>query len=329
MKNKLLFVLLLCTGNAYASCGSTFCSIDTHWDTQGSANDQGLLIDLRYSYANANKLRYGNSPATIAAPNGSGRGELENLRTINQVLDLNVDYVVNHHWNIAIGLPFIMRDHTHTLDYTGGDVIQQAKFNAIGDMRVVGKYQFDSDDHHAGSGIRLGLKLPTGAIDQTMTPQAPPGTPYMLDRSSQPGSGSTDILLGAYYHHDSADAPWGWFISGQLQSAFATRDDYRPGNGMNFDVGIHYAFSPALTGLLQFNTQVKLRDSGSFANPTHSGGHSLNLSPGLSYTVVPRTRLYGFVQLPIVQYVNGDASNPDLRQLAAPWSLSIGISHSY
>lgn len=332
MKTRLLFTALLCATNAYASCGSTFCAVDTHWDTQGLANDDGLLIDLRYSYANANKLRYGNSAATLAAPDGSGRGELENRRTINQALDLGVDYALSDKWNVAVDLPFIMRDHTHTLDYAGGDVVQQARFNAIGDMRVVGKYKFDSDDHHAGSGMRLGFKLPTGAIDQTMTPQdptAPPGTPYALDRSSQPGSGSTDIILGAYYHHDSADTPWGWFASGQLQSAVSTRNDYRPGNGMNLDVGVHYAFSAALTGLLQLNTQVKQRDSGSFANMTHSGGHSINLSPGLSYAVVPRTRLYGFVQLPIVQYVNGDASNPDLRQLTAPWSFSIGISHSY
>ena len=336
MKTKLLFAALLCATNAYASCGSTFCAVDTHWDTQGLANDEGLRIDLRYSYAKANKLRYGNSYATLAASDGSGRGELENMRTINRVLDFDVDYVVSDKWNLAVDLPFIMRDHTHTLDYnngvSNGSVVQQAKFNQLGDMQVVGKYKFDSDDHHAGSGIRLGLKLPTGSIDQTMTPQdptKPPGTPYVLDRSSQPGSGSTDIILGAYYHHDSANTPWGWFASGQLQSAVSTRNDYRPGNGMNLDAGVHYAFSAALTGLLQLNTQVKQRDGGLLANPTHSGGHSLNLSPGLSYAVVPRTRLYSFVQLPIVQYVNGDASDPDLRQLTAPWSFSIGISHSY
>lgn len=333
MKTKLLFAALLCTtASAHASCGSSFCAVNTNWDTQGLVNDEGMRIDLRYSYANANKLRYGNSAATLAAPNGTGRGELENMRTINQMLNLDMDYAINQKWNVAFDLPLVIRDHAHTFDYAGGWVVQQAKFNELGDMRVVGKYKFDSDDHYAGSGITFGFKLPTGAINKTMTPQDPtalPGTPYALDRSSQPGSGSTDIILGAYYHHDSANTPWGWFASGQLQSAVSTRNDYRPGNGMSLDVGVHYAFSPALTGMLQLNTQVKERDSGLFANTTHSGGHSLNLSPGLSYAVVPKTRLYSFVQLPIVQYVNGDATNPDLRQLTAPWSFSIGISHSY
>jgi len=333
MKTRLLFVALLCTtASAHASCGSSFCAVNTNWDTQGLVNDEGMRIDLRYSYTNANKLRYGNSAAALAAPDGTGRGELENMRTINQMLNLDMDYAINQKWNVAFDLPLVIRDHAHTFDYAGGSIVQQAKFNELGDTRVVGKYKFDSDDHYAGSGITFGLKLPTGAINKTMTPQdptAPPGTPYALDRSSQPGSGSTDIILGAYYHNDSANTPWGWFASGQLQSAVSTRNDYRPGNGMNLDVGVHYAFSPALTGLLQLNTQVKEHDSGFFANTTHSGGHSLNLSPGLSYAVVPKTRLYSFVQLPIVQYVNGDATNPDLRQLTAPWSFSIGISHSY
>lgn len=332
MKTKLLFAALLCTNNVYASCGSSFCTVDTHWDTQGLVNSEGLRIDLRYSYAKANRLRYGNSAATLAAPDGTGRGELENMRTINQMLNFDMDYAINDKWNVAIDLPVVMRDHAHTFDYVGGSVVQQAKYNEIGDMRVVGKYKFDSADHHSGSGITFGLKLPSGAINKTMTPQdptAPPGTPYMLDRSSQPGSGSTDAVLGAYYHSDSANNPWGWFASGQIQSAISTRNDYRPGNGINLDVGVHYAFSPALAGLLQLNTQIKEHDSGLFANTTHSGGHSINLSPGLSYAVMPGTRLYGFVQLPIVQYVNGDAANTDLRQLTAPWSLSLGISHTF
>jgi hypothetical protein len=328
MKITLLFVALLGSANAYASCGSSFCSVNTHWDTQGLVNDDVLRIDLRYSYANANTLRSGTKKIAAATPNGSGQGEIENMRTINQMLNLDVDYAVDQKWNVALDLPLVMRDHTHTFDATGSFFEQQAKFNTPGDVRVMGKYKFDSAKHHAGSGMSFGIKLPTGAINKTMIPPAPanPGTPYALERSSQPGTGSTDLLLGAYYHRDTENSPWGWFVSGQVQSALSTRDNYRPGDTLNLDIGAHYAFAPALTGLLQLNTQFKNRDTGLNANPA-SGGHSLNLSPGLSFVIAPKTNLYSFVQLALLQYVNSDSAGAG--QLTAPRLFAVGISHSY
>jgi hypothetical protein len=330
MKAKLLLVALISTAaNAYASCGSSFCSVNTHWDTQGLVNNDTLRIDLRYSYAKADTFRSGSSKITPEAPSGSGE-EIENLRTINQLLDLNVDYSVNAKWNVAVDLPFVMRDHTHTLDSLPAPLEQQAKFNELGDMRVLGKYKFDSAEHHAGSGMSIGIKLPSGATNQTMTPPDPadPTTPYALERSAQPGTGSTDLLLGAYYHDDIEDSPWGWFVSGEYQNAVNTRDEYRPGNTLNLDLGAHYPFAPTLTGLLQLNAQYKSRDTGLNANPA-SGGHSLNFSPGLSYVVAPQTSMYGFVQIALLQYANSDPAVAGSGQLTAPWSFAVGISHSY
>ena len=332
MKIKLLFATLLCAAsNSYASCGSAFCSVNTHWDTQGLANNDSLLVDLRYSYAKADTFRGGSSKIAPEAPSGSGE-EIENLRTINQMLDLIVDYPVSAKWNIGLDMPFVMRDHTHTFDSLPPDapIVQQARFNALGDMRVLGKYKFDSAGHHAGSGMMFGIKFPTGAIDKTMTPPDPadPATPYALERSAQPGTGSTDMILGAYYHNDIEDSPWGWFVSGQFQDAVKTRDEYRPGNMLTLDLGAHYPFAPTLTGLLQLNAQYKNRDTGLNANPA-SGGHSLNFSPGLSYVVAPKTNLYGFVQIALLQYANTDPAVPGSGQLTAPWSFALGISHNY
>lgn len=294
-------------------------------------NDDGLRLDLRYSFANANTLRGGSSRIAAAKPNGTGQGEIENMRTLNQMLNLDMDYSVNQKWNIALDLPLVMRDHAHTFDAAGSFFAQQAKFSELGDVRLLGKYKFDSGEHHSGSGITLGVKLPTGAFNKTMTPQDPaaaPGTPYALERSSQPGSGTTDLIVGAHYYHVLADAPWGWFVSGQLQTATNTRNDYRPGDVFNLDLGAHYSVAPALSGLLQLNSQFKSRDTGVNANIA-SGGHSLNLSPGLSYAVAPNTNLYGFVQIALLQYANIDPAVAGTGQLTAPWSVAFGISHRY
>ncbi|OGS94092.1 MAG: hypothetical protein A3K04_11310 [Gallionellales bacterium RBG_16_56_9] len=321
MKTKLLFAALLSTtANAYASCGSSFCAVNTYWDSQGLVNDEGLRIDLRYSYARADTPRIGSSKVTndpaLAAPGD----EVENMRTINQLLNVDFDYAINHQWSVAVGLPLVMRDHAHTI---APATVEQRNFTELGDIRVVGNYRFDSDDHLSGSGVRFGLKLPTGSTGWELVPGSGPA-----ERSLQPGSGSTDVILGAYYHQDVANSPWGWFVSGQLQTAINTRNDYRPGNDVALDLGAHYTLSPALTGLLQLNAQFKERDSGLNANP-HSGVNSLSLSPGVSFAVAPQTRLYGFVQLPIYQYANSDPAGSPYGQLTAPWSLSLGIRQTF
>jgi len=326
MKIKLLFAALLgTTANTYASCGSSFCAVNTHWDTQGLVNDEGLRVDLRYSYARADTARVGaskvsNDPALAAAGD-----EVENQRTLNQSLNLDLDYAFSPQFSVALGLPLVKRDHSHTIaDGLGGGTVEQGSFNALGDIRVVGNYKFgsadhDADSHHSGSGLRFGVKLPTGSTTWEFQPGA------AGERSLQPGSGSTDAILGAYYHQDLADSPWGWFTSAQIQAASSTKDAYRPGNDVALDVGTHYAMSPALTGLLQLNAQFKERDTGLNANP-HSGGRSLNLSPGLSYAFAAETRVYGFVQLPLYQYANSDPAGSPYGQLTAPWSLSVGVS---
>lgn len=325
MSTKLLCAaLLLATANAYAGCGSSFCSVNTHWDTQGLINDEGLRIDLRYSYAKADTPRSGSSKvakplATDPALTGL---EVENMRTINQMLNVDLDYALNRQWSVALDIPVVMRDHAHQIGDPNPALVTTAQksFSELGDMRLVGNYKFASDNHHSGSGIRFGLKLPTGRSTLEMVP----GT--LMERSLQPGSGSTDAVLGAYYHHD--DAAWGWFTSFQLQSAVTTKDNYRPGNDLAVDLGTHYSLTPTLTGLLQLNAHFKERDSGLNAN-LHSGGNSLNLSPGLSFAVAAKTNLYGFVQLPVYQYANPDPSGLPYGQLTAPWTLSVGISHSY
>ena len=328
MKFILLSATLCCATPSYAGCGTTFCTVNTYWDTQGLVNKEGWRIDLRYSYAKANTPRLGSSKVSNDPTQAAPGDEVENLRTVNQSLNLDLDYAINRQFGVTLGLPWVMRDHSHTL---APATVEQGKFSALGDMRVVGNYQFDSNDHHSGSGIRLGLKLPSGKTDW----QFQPG--IAGERSLQPGSGSTDAILGAYFHQELADTPWGWFVSGQVQSALHTKDQYRPGNDIALDVGAHYEISSALTGLLQLNTQIKQRDrydhpdSATHAHSgTHSGGHSLNLSPGLSFAVAPMTRLYGFVQKPLYQYANPD---PDpavtTGQLTAPWSFAVGVSHSY
>lgn len=331
MKKYLFPVLaMILAPAAHASCGTAFCAVDTNWDTQGMASDEGLRVDARYTYARADTLRAGHSRIAAAAPSGSDE-EIENKRTVNQLLNLDAEYVINSRWNVAVGLPVVIRDHSHTFDSSvAGPFTQKASFHEIGDLRLLGKYKFDLGSLSSGSGIRFGLKLPTGATDKTMSPPDPadPGTPYALERASQPGTGSTDAILGAYYFRTLPGSSWGWFANAQVQSAIATRNDFRPGTEVKLDLGAHYALAPGLTGLLQLNALHRQRDGGANANPA-SGGHSINLSPGLSYAIGSNSQVYGLVQVALSQYVKTDPQDPAAGQLTAPRSFTVGISHRY
>lgn len=44
---------------ARASCGATFCSVNTQWETQGVWTEPGLRFTLRYEYTDQNQLRSG------------------------------------------------------------------------------------------------------------------------------------------------------------------------------------------------------------------------------------------------------------------------------
>ena len=73
-----------------------------------------------------------------------------------------------------------------------------------------------------------------------------------------------------------------------------------------------------LSAMLQLNVLHKRRDHGGEAEPGNSGGSFLFLSPGLAWEAAPSVQLYGFVQLPLYQYVNG-------VQLAADWAAVAGV----
>ncbi len=211
--------------------------------------------------------------------------------------------------------------------FATGAFEQQAKFSELGDLRLLGKYKFNLGRHDSGAGLRFGVKMPTGATDKLMSPPVL-GEPSTPERGLQPGTGSTDGILGAYYFQNAPGAGWGWFVSGQVQSAMSTKDDYRPGTEVALDIGTHYEVTAGLNLLLQVNGQHRARDTGANANAA-SGGYAVNLSPGLSYAITPQTQFYGYVQLPIVQYMNTDPADAGSGQLASRWSATVGITQRF
>ena len=162
-------------------------------------------------------------------------------------------------------------------------------------------------------GLTFGLKLPTGDYSVRN------GNGDLAERTLQPGTGTTDAILGAYVVRSLPLADLSWFAQAQLQLPLNGRDGYKPGQRLAADAGLRYDVTAQLGLLLQANLLVRGKDSGVNAEPEDSGGRSLFLSPGVSYSVSRDVRLYGFLQLPLYQYVNG-------VQLTADKAAVVGLS---
>ena len=135
----------------------------------------------------------------------------------------------------------------------------------------------------------------------------------------QPGTGSTDVIVGAYYAYRPQMRGLNWFAQALFQRAVSTRDDFRPGNQLSLTGGVSYAVTDAVALMLQLNTLHKQRDSGANAEPELSGGRYAYLSPGISVAITPDVQLYGFYQKPIRRDVNG-------IQLTADDAIVAGVS---
>lgn len=296
---------------ARASCGSMACEMNPAWDIESLTHDQGLRLDLRCSYSRADTLRAGSDK--VAPPDFEGSGEeIENRRTLNQTLTADLDYAINRTWSVWVQVPVVSRDHAHAIDSLPPEV-EQASYAELGDVRVAGKYRFMAADHGWGGGVRIGLKLPTGDTDQEMAPGE------AMEASLQPGTGSTDLILGGHLHGSLGDSKWGGFAQLQAQTPLAHRSGFEPGDSVGVDLGVYYPFGESVTGLLQMNYLYRGRDSGGLADPDgHSGGSAIYFTPGLSILVGANMHAYGSVQIPIRQKVNGE-------QLTAPWILTLGL----
>jgi hypothetical protein len=281
---------------ASASCGSAFCVVNTQWDAQGMNAEAGrFTLDLRYETIRQDQLRRGShdiQPADVT-------GDVAELKTLNRNLLTNLDYSIDDHWGVSASLPAVKREHQHIADPSGAARFESWDFSRIGDARIIGRYQLDPRTPTDRVGVQLGLKLPTGS-DRVANANG-----VVAERALQPGSGSTDLLLGGYYAFRPQYRELGSFAQILYQRAVMTRDAFRPGDQLSATAGINYPLSDRTTLLFQLNGLIKQRDLGANAEPDLSGGRFLYASPGASVALTRDTQVYGFIQLPLLANVNG------------------------
>lgn len=312
--NLKLVSLLAVAGPSLLACGACGCTLNSDWASQGFAVRPGWRFDLRYDYFNQDQLRSGTKAVDRASFEIPNERELQE-KTINRNLTATLDYSPSADWGVTLMVPMFNRYHA-TL--AAGDVDPSFSWgNGAGDARVLGRYQGFLEDH--AFGLQLGVKLATGETRQTFSAGPQAGQP--LDRGLQLGTGTTDLLIGVYAF-GTLGSSWDCFGQALFQKPLGERDGFRPGDGVNANVGVRYTGRAGFTPHLQVNVRAEGRESGLNADAANSGATLVYLSPGLTVEIGRSMQVYAFAQVPVAQRVNG-------LQLAPRFSVSLGMHWSF
>jgi hypothetical protein len=271
-------------------------------------NGSGGTVWTEWDYMDQNINWHATTPA-------SGNKNNDKMLETNFVT-VGAQYMFNRSWGAMLEVPYWERNYQGAYDGDNKD-IQQFDMNSIGDIRLMGMWTGWSED--MSTGLLGGFKVPSGDWHY------PP-----FDRDTQIGTGSTDLLLGGYkmghLPFSIAGRPLSWFFQALYDVPFAYQDHYKPGREFDGSLGVYYNFGEVgplseLAPMLSFLGSDRARDRGTNASPGDTGYDKIQIAPGLE-TTIGIFRIYGDVELPIFQNMNGN-------QLTAPFATKLIVSYSF
>jgi len=262
---------------------------------------QGGMAFLQYDFQDQDRNWNGSSEAS------SANNDDKKIET--HFITAGAQYMFNDRWGAQLELPYDFR--TFKTD-TGGGKIETLNWNQLGDIRLEGIYTGFFPDLSAG--LTFGVKLPTGGYDFR---------PDIVDRDTQIGTGSTDVLLGGFYRGNlDRNQRWEWFAQLQLEVPALIQARYRPGVELNTAAGIDYqkwSLGPMkIAPVAQVIFSERTSDSGAAADSDNSGYQRLLLSPGFEFHIHP-VKIYADAEFPVYQNFTGN-------QLAAPALFKVSVS---
>src|SRR5208282_4637650 len=270
----------------------------------------GGVLFAEYNYMDQNMNWSGGKPAP-ADHNGDSE-----IRT--DFTTYGLQYMFNRSWGAQVELPYDFRHYT--ANFGGGST----SWSTIGDVRLEGIYTGFFPDMSAG--VTFGLKLPTGNDSHDV--------PSLLDRDTELGTGSTDVLVGGYYRHTLNSITPGlfWYAQALVDVPVLTQGGYRPGVELDAALGVYYqgwsVGKVRITPVAQVIPSARWSDSGDWAsggvnNPPlgviNSGYERVLLSPGIEFDIHP-VKVYADVEFTTYDFAKGN-------QLVAPELFKVVVSY--
>jgi len=199
----------------------------------------------------------------------------------------------------------------------------------LGDVALMGRYTFLKQENPDTTNVLAGLagiKFSTGKTNARTSD----GMSY-LDSHLQPGTGSTDYLLGLSYSHSLQRLSFSANLLGTIttEGKFGTTK-HEFGNALNYDMSGKYriapeAFSPMkpqLFAALGINGEVRQREKEDGVAVPDSGGNTVYLSPGLQLVLAPHWIVEASYQHAIYHKLNG-------TQLGETYKAITGVTYLF
>ncbi len=309
----MLLLLAGVTSRVNASCGSATCPLNNHHYLKSG----WLHLMFTHEYINQDQIFVGTTRSYIGAlPNAH-----DEVQTINERNNLLVQYGITDAFAANVELPFVHREHRHI---AGGNT-ESFNFSGLGDIIVSGQYalHLPAEEFSPYLSVQAGVKLRSGMVGAASTDGVP------AEVTIQPGTGSTDAILGLNYRQTVLSVP-------NLSSQFSAlplifgisyqmngrgTDDYRVGNTLLAHAGTEYQFLNKAAFLLQVNGMIRdfadVGTTGEFRQNT--GGTWIFVSPGLSLQLNETFAGFAYIQIPVYQNVHG-------IQQVAQYNLLLGVT---
>ena len=286
--------LIACAAPGFAAACACGCGVFDVATSEMFPTTSGGMVFLEQDFMDQNQ----NWSGTSAAPADANSDK--RIRT--NFWTLGGQYLFDRTWGVEVEVPYWERLFRTTTD--SGAVVDFTHA-ALGDVRLKAVYTGLSTD--LSTGLIVGVKLPTG--DSTYP---------NFDADTEIGSGSTDLLLGAYHLGPlTADNRFSWFASAQWQEPIAHKASYRPGAEIDAVSGAYYAgwsFAPRvrLTPLLEIEATHRAHDGGPLGHPQDSGYSRVFVAPGVELEA-GSTRWYADVSRAV--YTNSSGNQLIARTL--------------
>jgi hypothetical protein len=216
----------------------------------------------------------------------------------------------------------VNRTHEHIHNHLGVPEYQRWTYAHVGDLEALALRRFAAGAESKRSYfITAGFKAPTGVTEVEEVDGDQP------EPSARPGTGSWDLLagLGAEWKLNGPIGDQEMPVRASVNGRWNGRgtENYQVGAELTAYLGTEVPVASAASLLLQTNLRVRAKDDvGDFdAEAGNTGGTAVYLSPGIKFTLGTRFSLYGLVQLPVYQRVNG-------IQIVSDSNLYFGVSRA-
>jgi hypothetical protein len=308
--------------SSFASCGGANCFLVTGTQ-EGVAEAGKIAVDLSYRFipmdtphSGSHKTDVSINPAISFDTGTIVPGAHQELRTDNELVQLDVAMGVSERTSVAVSLPIVNnRRHEH-LDLDAGGVFSAQTYSGFGDIRIMLRHAHLRQLRHQFVG-GIGVKTPSGVykLRDAEGEISEPGV--------QPGTGSWDPIVTAYYAYQIRPHALDWFVSGSWQYATENRLDYRFGDTRILNTGFNDRVSVGGRDVVlsvQLNARNAPRDELLGVDVSTTGGTFIYLTPGVRIETGEATGFYAHLQIPVYQRANE-------TNLVPSYAFILGFSH--